>query len=257
MAPDPCGASARPPLKSTTRAPTTTHFGAQSHDLGTRCLRFAGRVAPPPRKTRFRLLVRLYRTGLATRRVPTKGFEFLVSSSFPKLRGAMSDHFSAFRGRPRARSQASPRSAPWVPPSRAGRRGDHHATSPGPQPVPRRAARREPGIAIATGTAPGPSPRVLQSGRGVKRGSGRPSHGRQARPGIIVRVRDDPGAERIGLDITQDRPKMFILLDDGALEPALPDMADGAVAAMIAPGVGHRQRLKHAAHGHPRLGAQE
>ena len=32
--------------------------------LGTRCLRFAGRVTPPPRKTRFRLLARLSRAGL-------------------------------------------------------------------------------------------------------------------------------------------------------------------------------------------------
>ena len=31
---------------------------------------------PPPRKTRFRLLVRLCRTGLVTRRVPIKGFTF-------------------------------------------------------------------------------------------------------------------------------------------------------------------------------------
>ena len=31
------------------------YFGAQSHGPRTRCLRFAGRVAPPPRKTRFRL----------------------------------------------------------------------------------------------------------------------------------------------------------------------------------------------------------
>jgi hypothetical protein len=50
-------------------------FGAQSHGFGTRCLRFAGRIAPPPRKTRFRLPARLYRTGLATRRVPLKGFK--------------------------------------------------------------------------------------------------------------------------------------------------------------------------------------
>src|SRR3954452_4207013 len=34
---------------------------------------------PPPRKTRFRLLARLCRTGLATRRVPSKGFK----QSFP------------------------------------------------------------------------------------------------------------------------------------------------------------------------------
>jgi hypothetical protein len=31
-------------------------FGAQSHGLGTRCLRFVGWIAPPPRKTRFPLL---------------------------------------------------------------------------------------------------------------------------------------------------------------------------------------------------------
>ena len=66
------------------------YFGAQSHGLGTRCLRFAGWITPPPRKTRFWLLARLYQTGLATRRVPTKGFRvtYVISSSFPKLRGA-------------------------------------------------------------------------------------------------------------------------------------------------------------------------
>jgi hypothetical protein len=42
-------------------------FGAQSHSLHTRCLRFAVRVAPAPRKTRFRLLARLCRAGLTTR----------------------------------------------------------------------------------------------------------------------------------------------------------------------------------------------
>ena len=49
-------------------------FEAQSHGFGTGCLRFAGRVAPTPRKTRFRLLAKLFRTGLTTRRVPSKGF---------------------------------------------------------------------------------------------------------------------------------------------------------------------------------------
>ena len=38
----------------------------------------------PPRKTRFRLLVRLYRTGLVTRRVPSK-VSSLRLSSFPEL----------------------------------------------------------------------------------------------------------------------------------------------------------------------------
>jgi hypothetical protein len=62
-------------------------FEAQSHGFGTRCLRFALWVAPRGRKTRFRLLAKLYRTGLNTRRVPTKGFRIAsyISFSFPKL----------------------------------------------------------------------------------------------------------------------------------------------------------------------------
>ena len=73
------------------RGPRTDHdegscirpFGAQSHGFGTGCLRFAGRVAPTPRKTRFRLLARLSRTGLVTRRVPSKGFELYPTSQPP------------------------------------------------------------------------------------------------------------------------------------------------------------------------------
>ena len=42
-------------------------FGALSHGLHTRCLRFAVRVAPTPRKTRFRLPATLCRAGLAAR----------------------------------------------------------------------------------------------------------------------------------------------------------------------------------------------
>jgi hypothetical protein len=57
-----------------------------------RCLRFAAGVSPGPRKTRFRLLAGLYRAGLATRRVPTKGFRVALVTShppFPSLPGAM------------------------------------------------------------------------------------------------------------------------------------------------------------------------
>ena len=36
---------------------------------------------PPPRKTRFRLLARLYRTGLVTRRVPDERFQAVDISS--------------------------------------------------------------------------------------------------------------------------------------------------------------------------------
>ena len=58
-------------------------FEAQSHGFGTGCLRFAGRVAPTPRKTRFRLLAKLFRTGLITRRVPSKGFKVYPTSNPP------------------------------------------------------------------------------------------------------------------------------------------------------------------------------
>ena len=38
-------------------------FDAQQHGFRTRCLRFAVRITPTPRKTRFQLLVRLYWAG--------------------------------------------------------------------------------------------------------------------------------------------------------------------------------------------------
>ena len=52
------------PVQTTTKAPAGMSLEAQSHSLGTRCLRFAGWITPPPRKTRFRLPAKLYRTGL-------------------------------------------------------------------------------------------------------------------------------------------------------------------------------------------------
>ncbi len=85
-APDRYSAPTWPPLCPQRRLPPCT-FEAQSHSFGTHCLRFAGRVTPTPRKTRFRLRVRHYRTGLITRKVPPKGFKLTScsSSSFPKL----------------------------------------------------------------------------------------------------------------------------------------------------------------------------
>ena len=85
-----CGAATRPSVTSTTSAPASSHFGAQSHGPLTRCLRFAARVTPAPRKTRFRPLARLYRTGLVTRRVPTKGFRVTSLPPFPSFPGARS-----------------------------------------------------------------------------------------------------------------------------------------------------------------------
>lgn len=71
-------------------SPDDWHFGALSHSLRPRCLRFAGRVTPPPRKTRYRLLARLCRAGLDTRKVPLRGFlwwpschHFLLFQAWP------------------------------------------------------------------------------------------------------------------------------------------------------------------------------
>ncbi len=81
------------PVAMPRRGPHSVHgrgscikaFEAQSHGFGTGCLRFAGRVTPAPRKTRFRLLARLFRTGLVTRRVPSKGFTMYPTFSSPKF----------------------------------------------------------------------------------------------------------------------------------------------------------------------------
>ncbi len=83
----PYDAPARPPLKPRRRLPRTATFEALSHGLGTRCLRFAGRIAPPPRKTRFRLLA----SSAGWDWIPTgflrkvSEFTHVISSSFPKL----------------------------------------------------------------------------------------------------------------------------------------------------------------------------
>ena len=64
-------------------------FGAQSHGPLTRCLRFAVPVTRTPRKTRFRLLAKLCRAGLVTRRVPSKGFRVTLLPPFPSFPGAL------------------------------------------------------------------------------------------------------------------------------------------------------------------------
>src|SRR5208337_4035013 len=51
-------------------------------------------VTHPPRKTRFRLLVRLYRTGLVTRRVPSERFQ---ASAILLSRASWRDVGSIFR----------------------------------------------------------------------------------------------------------------------------------------------------------------
>jgi hypothetical protein len=82
------------PAHPNTKARTKGYFGAQSHGLGTDCLRFARWVAPVGRKTRFRLLAKLYRVGLATHRVPAKGFCDVQYINFPLSRAFLAQWMS-------------------------------------------------------------------------------------------------------------------------------------------------------------------
>ena len=66
-------------------------LGALLHGLNARCLRFDEGHCGLRRKTRFRLPARLYRVGLATHRVPTKGFRSAPVTSLPP--------FPSFTGR--------------------------------------------------------------------------------------------------------------------------------------------------------------
>ena len=64
---------------------TNTNFGAQSHGLCTRCLRFAGWITPPPRKTCFRMAGQPCPGGNDYPLGPTERFQ-VSPSSFPRLR---------------------------------------------------------------------------------------------------------------------------------------------------------------------------
>ena len=61
------------------------NFGAQSHSVWSRCLRFAVTVTRPHARLASRLLARLCRTGLVTRRVSMKGFTFWDDPPFPSF----------------------------------------------------------------------------------------------------------------------------------------------------------------------------
>ncbi len=74
------------------------YFGARSHGLQTRCLRFASRITPTTRKTRFRLVASLDRAGLITCGIPKKvsGVFYILPPS-PGFPGAMLNKLSVFR----------------------------------------------------------------------------------------------------------------------------------------------------------------
>lgn len=81
-----CG-DAAPELQHAKGSHDDQRFRGSMTGLGTHDLRFAGWVAPPPRKTGFPLRATLYGVGLATHRVGTKSFgdKSSVASSFPRL----------------------------------------------------------------------------------------------------------------------------------------------------------------------------
>lgn len=89
-------------------------FEAQSHGFGTGCLRFAGRVAPTPRKTRFRLLAKLSRTGLITRRVPSKGFKvYPTSILLSQVQRSARTQYQLLRWFPNSRLGTTPPDPPF------------------------------------------------------------------------------------------------------------------------------------------------
>ena len=73
-----------PSARSKASAPTLRTFGAQSHGLSARCLRFAAGVTPRRRKTRFRLLASFAGRGWGPLGSNAR-FQVILSSS-PRLR---------------------------------------------------------------------------------------------------------------------------------------------------------------------------
>jgi hypothetical protein len=68
-------------------------------------------------------------------------------------------------------------------------------------------------------------------------------------PRIVAQVGHHAGTQRVSLDIPQHNQEMVVVLDHRTPEPALPNMADAAMAAVIAVGMRHGQLLKDAADG--------
>src|SRR4029077_10549859 len=122
---DPGGTALPGRYRSAGAAPTCAHgrgshdetnFGAAWAGSDTRCLRFARGVAPPGRKTRFRLLARLYRVGSRPTGFLRKVSSMLLTSlsSFPRLTlaqarfGRNTDGFSGVSCGPMAAGSALP-----------------------------------------------------------------------------------------------------------------------------------------------------
>src|SRR5262249_8350177 len=79
----PCKGAARSPEWQRRGLTATPRFRGSTSGFNARCLRFAARIAPSPRQTRFRLRATLYRVGFDTHRVPAKGFHDSSVTSLP------------------------------------------------------------------------------------------------------------------------------------------------------------------------------
>ena len=96
-----CDVLTRRPCRQKRRLAAGNALGAQSYGLDTRCLRFARWVACTGRKPRFRLMTRLYRVGLATPRIPSKGFRSVIVTflpPFPSLLAQCQDIVKRLKG---------------------------------------------------------------------------------------------------------------------------------------------------------------
>ena len=92
---------ARPPNRRTPRAPATIMLSGLDNRAWLLAVYASWRGSPhAARKTRFRLLAKLYRVGLVTHRVATKGFSDARASRppFPSLPGATFTYFKPERG---------------------------------------------------------------------------------------------------------------------------------------------------------------
>ena len=112
------------PLFVQRRLPRFGSFEAQSHGPHTRCLRFAGWITPPPRKTRFRLPASSAEQSASLCRVPKKGFNVSSYPPFPSFLDANETNPVFRRGaikngvRPKKPTQTNPFPAPQPMPSR-------------------------------------------------------------------------------------------------------------------------------------------
>jgi hypothetical protein len=73
----------------------------------------------------------------------------------------------------------------------------------------------------------------------------------------VPAVGDHGGAERVGLDVAEGGLQVTVDLEDGALEPTLPHMANGAMPPREPPGMGDVEQLKEASDSDAGIGSEQ